>query len=203
MRQTPIPGRFLHSIFRLLFRAIVPAILLGLLLGGGSIIDSATAATKKRAVSSKKTAAKPAARKRAPARKATAKKRTSTAKRSTTARRARTVRRRAPTRAARFRGQQAPASARVLEIQQALQSNGFLRGEPNGKWDDASTSAMKRFQEEHDISPNGKINALSLMALGLGPKRGPAPGTTSVLEAPPAADAAAEAASPPESNERK
>ncbi|MCC7340431.1 MAG: peptidoglycan-binding protein [Bryobacterales bacterium] len=98
------------------------------------------------------------------------------------------MRRRAPTRAARFRGQQAPTQARLLEIQQALQTNGFLQGEPSGRWDDASASAMKHFQEQHDIAPTGKINALSLIALGLGPKRGPAPGATSVLEAPPAAD---------------
>lgn len=44
---------------------------------------------------------------------------------------------------------------------------------------------MKRFQEEHAITPNGKINALSLIALGLGPKRGPAPGTASVIEPAP------------------
>lgn len=199
MRQPPVPGRFLHSLFRFLSRACVPAIVLGLLFVGGSAVDSASAATKKRSVSVKKSASKTAARKRAPARKATARKRTSSAKRSTTARRARAVRRRAPTRAARFRGQQSPSSARLIEIQQALQSGGFLAGEPNGKWDDASTSAMKRFQEEHDIAPTGKINALSLIALGLGPKRGPAPGTASVLESP----AASEAANPPESNERK
>ena len=164
------------------------------------MVDSASAATKKRASTTKKKAtARKTTTRRAPAKKATARKRTSTAKRSTTAHRARTVRRRAPARSARYRGPQSPSPDRLREIQQALQSNGYSEVEPNGKWDNASASAMKRFQEEHDIKPNGKINALSLIALGLGPKRGPAPGATSVLETPqtPGPDI------PEESNERE
>ncbi|MCC6263830.1 MAG: peptidoglycan-binding protein [Bryobacterales bacterium] len=199
MKQASVAGSFLHIFFRCSLRALIPVILLGLLVGEGILTESAFAAAKKRTASVRKTASKTAAKKRAPARKTTAKKRKSTAKRATTARRARTVRRRAPTRAARFRGQQAPTSARLMEIQQALQKGGFLQGEPNGRWDDASAGAMKRFQEEHDIAPSGKINALSLMALGLGPKRGPAPGATSVLETPPAADPAPAT----ETNERR
>lgn len=199
VRQPPAPGRFLHKLFSFLFRVTVPAILLGLLLGGGAIVDSASAATKKRAVATKKKATARTTTRRAPAKKATARKRASTAKRSTTARRARTVRRRAPARSARFRGPQSPSPDRLREIQQALLSNGFTNVEPNGKWDEASASAMKRFQEEHDIKPNGKINALSLIALGLGPKRGPAPGATSVLETPQTTGPAI----PEESNERE
>lgn len=199
VNQASVPGSFLHVFFRYSLRALIPIVLMGLLVGEGILTESAFAAAKKRTTSVRKTASKTAAKKRAPARKVTAKKRRSTAKRSTTARRARTVRRRAPTRAARFRGQQAPTQARLLEIQHALQTNGFLQGEPNGRWDDASASAMKRFQEQHDIAPTGKINALSLMALGLGPKRGPAPGATSVLEAPPAVDPAPAT----ETNERR
>lgn len=200
MKLAPAPGGFIHFLFPFVFRAVIPAILLGLLLGGGAVVDSASAATKKRTASTrKKTTAKTASKRRTPAKKTTAKKRRATAKRSTTARRTRTVRRRAPTRSARFRGPQSPSPDRLREIQQALQTNGFLDGEPSGKWDDASIGAMKRFQEEHELTPNGKINALSLIALGLGPKRGPAPGATSVLETPePASPAIAT-----ESNERE
>ena len=34
-----------------------------------------------------------------------------------------------------------------------------------------SVDAMKRFQADQKISSSGKINSLSLIALGLGPKR--------------------------------
>ena len=44
---------------------------------------------------------------------------------------------------------------------------------PDGKWDDASTEALRRFQEEQNLKPDGKINSLSLIALGLGPNRKP------------------------------
>ncbi|MDZ7636997.1 MAG: peptidoglycan-binding protein [Bryobacterales bacterium] len=199
MTEATIPGTVRQSFFFGFLRALCPLLLLGLALGLGAGIDASYAATKKPAkkTSARNTTAKKATTKRAPAKRAsTAKRKKATAKKSTTARRARTVRRRAPTRSARFRGQKSPTTDRYREIQQALQSNGFLDAEPNGKWDETSASAMKRFQQQHDISPTGKINALSLIALGLGPKRGPAPGSTSVLEpAQPAVDA--------ESNERE
>ena len=67
--------------------------------------------------------------------------------------------------------QQAPTSDRYREIQQALVSKGYLQGEPSGKWGPDSTEALKRFQAEQNLMPDGKINSLSLIALGLGPKR--------------------------------
>ncbi len=95
--------------------------------------------------------------------------------------------RRQPARAARPRVPQQPGPERLTEIQSALAKAGYLQGEPTGKWDDGSIAAMKRFQQEHAIPATGKINALSLIALGLGPVRGPAPGVESVLT-PPAPD---------------
>jgi hypothetical protein len=74
-----------------------------------------------------------------------------------------------------------PSSERLTEVQTALANAGYLETTPNGRWDDSSIAAMKRFQQEHSIPVTGKINALSLIALGLGPKRGPSPGNTSVL----------------------
>ncbi len=40
-----------------------------------------------------------------------------------------------------------------------------------GQWTPASIEALKRFQFDQNIESTGKINSLSLIALGLGPKR--------------------------------
>lgn len=65
----------------------------------------------------------------------------------------------------------APTPERYREIQQALIARGYLKGEPTGKWDEASIEAMRRFQQDQNIEPSGKLDALSLIALGLGPRR--------------------------------
>ena len=67
--------------------------------------------------------------------------------------------------------QQAPTPERYQEIQQALAKKGYFRGEASGKWGPDSTDALKRFQAEQNLTPDGKINSLSLIALGLGSKR--------------------------------
>jgi peptidoglycan hydrolase-like protein with peptidoglycan-binding domain len=66
------------------------------------------------------------------------------------------------------RGQQAPTSDRITEIQQALSKDGSYNGTPNGKWDEATVSAMKKFQSAHGLNPSGKLEARSLERLGLG-----------------------------------
>jgi hypothetical protein len=66
--------------------------------------------------------------------------------------------------------QTAPTAARYKEIQQALADKGYLKTEPNGVWDSNSEEAMKQFQTEKKLAPNGKINSPSLIGLGLGPK---------------------------------
>jgi peptidoglycan hydrolase-like protein with peptidoglycan-binding domain len=66
--------------------------------------------------------------------------------------------------------QQAPTPDRYKEIQQALASKGYLQGEPTGQWGPDSVDALKRFQTTQNLTPDGKINSLSLIALGLGPK---------------------------------
>jgi len=80
--------------------------------------------------------------------------------------------------------QQAPAPERYKEIQQALVSKGYFHGEPNGEWGSDSADAMKRFQAEQNLTPDGKLTSISLIALGLGPKR-----LTAQTHAPAAADA--------------
>jgi peptidoglycan hydrolase-like protein with peptidoglycan-binding domain len=71
-------------------------------------------------------------------------------------------------RTTRRRGQAAPTADRIREIQAALAKSGHYQGEPTGKWDAATTSAMKSFQQANDLKPTGKLDALSLQKLGLG-----------------------------------
>jgi peptidoglycan hydrolase-like protein with peptidoglycan-binding domain len=68
--------------------------------------------------------------------------------------------------------QMQPTADRYKEIQQALADKGYFRGTPDGTWGSESVDALKRFQKEQNLDPDGKIGSLSLMALGLGPKRG-------------------------------
>jgi hypothetical protein len=68
--------------------------------------------------------------------------------------------------------QQQPTVDRYREIQQALADKGYFSGTPDGNWGPESAEALKRFQREQNLEADGKIGALSLMALGLGPRRG-------------------------------
>jgi peptidoglycan hydrolase-like protein with peptidoglycan-binding domain len=67
--------------------------------------------------------------------------------------------------------QQAPTPERYKEIQQALVNKGYLQGEPTGEWGPDSVDALRRFQTDQNLIADGKIGSLSLIALGLGPKR--------------------------------
>ena len=68
----------------------------------------------------------------------------------------------------RERGQKAPTVDRITEIQQALAKDGSFTGKPNGKWDDSTVDAVKRFQETHGLNPSGKLDAKTLQQLGMG-----------------------------------
>ncbi|MGA3236800.1 MAG: peptidoglycan-binding domain-containing protein [Bryobacteraceae bacterium] len=64
-----------------------------------------------------------------------------------------------------------PTPERYKEIQQALLAKGYLQPEQaSGVWDQNSADALKQFQTAQNITASGKINSLSLIALGLGPK---------------------------------
>lgn len=69
---------------------------------------------------------------------------------------------------ARERGQKEPTPDRIAEIQQALAKDGSYTGTPNGKWDDSTQEALRKFQESHGLTPTGKLDARSLQRLGLG-----------------------------------
>jgi peptidoglycan hydrolase-like protein with peptidoglycan-binding domain len=66
------------------------------------------------------------------------------------------------------RGQKVPTPDRITEIQRALAKEGSFTGTPNGKWDDSTVDAMKRFQDAHGLNPSGKLDAKTLQQLGLG-----------------------------------
>jgi peptidoglycan hydrolase-like protein with peptidoglycan-binding domain len=66
------------------------------------------------------------------------------------------------------KGQKVPTAARISEIQQALAKDGSFTGAPNGKWDDSTVDAMKKFQDAHGLNPSGKLDAKTLQQLGLG-----------------------------------
>jgi peptidoglycan hydrolase-like protein with peptidoglycan-binding domain len=112
--------------------------------------SSSTKTTSRKAAPKKGTAT--ASRKGTPARKGA---------QTTTASRRRTTQ----------RAQSAPTPERYKEIQQALADKGFYKGEVNGQWGPDSVQALKQFQEDQKLLVDGKIGALSLIALGLGPRR--------------------------------
>ena len=96
----------------------------------------------------------------------TAAKKSSTVKKSASSK---SPKKRAPT----WRNRQTtPAPDRYREIQEALAAKGFLDPDSaTGEWGPASVDALKRFQAAQKLDVTGKINSLSLIALGLGPKR--------------------------------
>ena len=65
-------------------------------------------------------------------------------------------------------GQKAPAPERISEIQQALAKDGSFNGAPNGKWDDSTVEATRKFQTSHGLNPSGRLDAPTLQKLGLG-----------------------------------
>jgi peptidoglycan hydrolase-like protein with peptidoglycan-binding domain len=72
----------------------------------------------------------------------------------------------------------APTSDRYREIQAALVQRGYLKKDPNGVWDAESADALRRFQQDQSLEASGKLNSLSLIALGLGPKHSVPPPAT-------------------------
>jgi peptidoglycan hydrolase-like protein with peptidoglycan-binding domain len=116
--------------------------------------------SKKKASSNKKSAAKvsraTAAKKSSVKRKASTRTRRASRSKRTTYRRA---------------GQQVPTRERYLEIQRALADKGYFTGNVDGVWGADSVEALKHFQHDQNVPETGKLNSVSLIGLGLGPKR--------------------------------
>jgi peptidoglycan hydrolase-like protein with peptidoglycan-binding domain len=89
--------------------------------------------------------------------------------------------------------QMAPTPDRYRQIQQALVARGYLDQKPTGVWDNESTEALRRFQKDQNLDPSGKVNSLSLIALGLGAKHATIP----PADAPGAGPAPPNTAEPP------
>jgi peptidoglycan hydrolase-like protein with peptidoglycan-binding domain len=118
-------------------------------------------AVASKASSSKTTSAKAGSVAQTPAKAGTA----------TTASHRRTSKSAKPVVVARRSYQQQPTADRLREIQQALADRGYFSGPVDGTWGAGSIDALKRFQAEQNITDDGKIGSLSLIALGLGPQR--------------------------------
>jgi peptidoglycan hydrolase-like protein with peptidoglycan-binding domain len=100
-------------------------------------------------------------------------------------------------RSRRVPGQKAPTADRISEIQQALAKDGSFSKSPNGKWDDSTVEAMKKFQTAHGLNPSGKLDALTLQKLGLGSQ------TAGVAAPPPTASASPSLLSNPTQTARR
>ena len=71
----------------------------------------------------------------------------------------------------RARGQQKIDSTRATAIQEALIREHYLTGEPSGTWNDASESAMRRYQADHGWQSKTVPDSRALISLGLGPSK--------------------------------
>ena len=60
-------------------------------------------------------------------------------------------------------------SERATQIQSALIKQGYLTGEPTGRWDDQSVSAMQKLQGDMGWQTKITPDSRALIKLGLGP----------------------------------
>lgn len=67
-----------------------------------------------------------------------------------------------------MRGQQAIEPDRVMQIQQALIREHYLNGEPTGKWDIETQTAMQKFQADQGWQTKLMPDSRALKKLGLG-----------------------------------
>jgi hypothetical protein len=63
-----------------------------------------------------------------------------------------------------------PNPERYQQIQQALADHGYFKGDVNGNWGQDSVDALRRFQADKKLDTDGKLTALTLSSLGLGPR---------------------------------
>ena len=140
-----LPNRFLS--FVILIVILLP--LLPAILGAQTkSTNSKSSGSKTSSASGSQTKARSAPKAKAPARR-------------------RAATRRAPSAPA---AQSRPTKDRYLEIQKALADAGYDPGPANGTWGDSSVKALQQFQQDQGIDPSGKIDALTLIRLDLGPK---------------------------------
>jgi photosystem II stability/assembly factor-like uncharacterized protein len=62
----------------------------------------------------------------------------------------------------------------IMQAQQALNAAGYHLGEPDGKPGPATTAALKKFQGDRHLPVTGKLDAITVAALGIGNGSDPA-----------------------------
>ena len=60
---------------------------------------------------------------------------------------------------------------RFKQIQMTLRTKGYNPGPIDGQWGGQSAAALKRFEADHNLPADGKLDSLVLIMLGLGPQR--------------------------------
>lgn len=75
---------------------------------------------------------------------------------------------RAPVAAAKRRTGTQPDDDTIMRAQEALTAAGYHLGEPDGKPGPATTVALKKFQGDRHLPVTGKLDAITLGALGIG-----------------------------------
>ena len=61
----------------------------------------------------------------------------------------------------------------IIQAQEALGAAGYHVGEPDGKTGPSTTAAVKKFQGDRHLPVTGKLDAITLAALGVGKSTGP------------------------------
>jgi photosystem II stability/assembly factor-like uncharacterized protein len=69
----------------------------------------------------------------------------------------------------------------ILRAQQALNAAGYHLGEPDGKPGPSTTAALKKFQADRHLPVTGRLDAITLGALGIGKESGPTSADSSGL----------------------
>jgi len=86
----------------------------------------------------------------------------------------------AKTKTKKVKGQQVIDGDRARQIQTALTREGYMKGEPNGVWDDSTKDAMTRYQADHGWQTKTLPDSRALIQLGLGPSHKDAINATAV-----------------------